>query len=473
MRDPVQRTARNEFHDAWEANVQQAQAMFGDITDGRTRVLLLNGPPDERVESNCSLILVPAEVWFYAPSHHFREPFVVVLYRKWGAGPFRLWEPGEGIDVLFSGESGPLGDQHSLGEIASPGDNGCGDDEHARKILAGIDWVLGQGADWIYVQQMIDQPPKPPGAEWVSTFNSYSTDVPAGAPPLPAKLELAFPGRLQSRTMVQGVVTVPPGAAGQARLGEARSYNLLLNGEVLATASCSTASATSSTCRLRRPPRTALPSDPARLRAPPAARRLHADRQGGGRQLRPLLPRRAPLERAGDGDRGSRGLRAAHARGGRGAPRPGRGRRRPALGRDDDQADAAARRAAGRHAALRHPDHRPRHRPGHLPARRQAGADQEGAALQRRAGPRQGAPHPHRSASPPTTRRARSWPRTRSQINATGNRFRVHLVEPQKGKRYESSLLARAEVDVPEGETLERVELYLNEAKIATLYQPP
>jgi Ca-activated chloride channel family protein len=58
-------------------------------------------------------------------------------------------------------------------------------------------------------------------------------------------------------------------------------------------------------------------------------------------------------------------------------------------------------------------------------------------------------------------------------INATGNRFRVHLAEPQKGKRYESSLLARAEVEAPEGETVERVELYLNETRIATIYQPP
>ena len=234
VRDTVKRTARNEFRDAWEASLQQAKAMFGGVKDGRTRAMLLNGIPDERVESNCSLILVPTEVWFYGPSQHFREGHVVVLYRKWAAGPFRLWEPAEEIDVLFTGESGPLGDQHSLGEIASPGDKGCGDDEHARRVLAGIAWVLGQAADWIYVQQMIDQPPKPPGAEWVSAFNSYSTDIPAGAPPLPAKLDLAFPGRMQSRTVVRGVVTVPPGAAAQARLGEARSYNLLLNGEVLA-----------------------------------------------------------------------------------------------------------------------------------------------------------------------------------------------------------------------------------------------
>jgi Ca-activated chloride channel homolog len=46
-------------------------------------------------------------------------------------------------------------------------------------------------------------------------------------------------------------------------------------------------------------------------------------------------------------------------------------------------------------------------------------------------------------------------------------------VEPQQGKRYTSSLLARAEVEAPQDETVERVELYLNDAKIATLYQPP
>ncbi len=72
-----------------------------------------------------------------------------------------------------------------------------------------------------------------PGGEWVATFNSYSTDLPAGAAPLPAKLELAFPGRYQNRTVMQGVVTVPAGAAGQASSASARSYNLLLNGEVL------------------------------------------------------------------------------------------------------------------------------------------------------------------------------------------------------------------------------------------------
>jgi VWFA-related protein len=58
-------------------------------------------------------------------------------------------------------------------------------------------------------------------------------------------------------------------------------------------------------------------------------------------------------------------------------------------------------------------------------------------------------------------------------INSAANRFQVRLVEPQKGKRYESSLLARAETQVPDGQTVERVEFFLNETRISTLYQAP
>ena len=113
------------------------------------------------------------------------------------------------------------------------------------------------------------------------------------------------------------------------------------------------------------------------------------------------------------------------------------------------------------------------HRQGDLLARRQAGADQEGAAVQRRARPRRRCRAPARSPSPPTTPHGDALAADEIQLNAAGNRFRVRLVEPQQGKRYASSLLARAEVEAPEGETVERVELYLNETRIATLYQPP
>ncbi len=58
-------------------------------------------------------------------------------------------------------------------------------------------------------------------------------------------------------------------------------------------------------------------------------------------------------------------------------------------------------------------------------------------------------------------------------INSAANRFQVRLAEPQRGKRYEKSLLARAEIKLPEGKTVERVEFFLNETRVATLYQEP
>jgi VWFA-related protein len=49
----------------------------------------------------------------------------------------------------------------------------------------------------------------------------------------------------------------------------------------------------------------------------------------------------------------------------------------------------------------------------------------------------------------------------------------VRLIEPQRGRRYENSLLARAETDVPEGEAIDHVDIFLNESLVASLYQPP
>jgi Ca-activated chloride channel family protein len=58
-------------------------------------------------------------------------------------------------------------------------------------------------------------------------------------------------------------------------------------------------------------------------------------------------------------------------------------------------------------------------------------------------------------------------------LNAAGHRFRVGLLEPRKGKTYRHSLTAEARVQVPEEQTVDRVEFFLNETRVATLYQEP
>lgn len=496
VREPRRRRGGAGFRDGWMANVALAREMFHDLADARSRILLLNGPPALRVESSCPTLLWPLEAWFYPPNDRAREEFAVVFYRKWGSAPFRIWDPADGIDVLFNdagadrqgaeeadretgagsrkpsriSESPGVGAGRSLGEISPLGGGGCGSDEHAKQIVAGIVMVASKGL-WPVFEQKIATPPPGPGSEWVSAFESYRTEVPPGAPALPARLEIAFPGRLGNRTMVQGVVTVPPGAAGRALLGDARSYNLLLNGEVLYHGEV-------------------LDSFRYKFDLPVKG----AEKAATALPLtfeRPLRPGDYTLivkVEDVDGGRFFRDERALSV--------PARENMAPAAPAANRPEDAeVARILAEADAALRSGETTVKLIPpaGELHSGQQRfDTLTTGPGIDRVTFVLDGKPVLTKRAPPYSVELdLGSVPRTHSlvataydaqggvlagdelAINATSNRFRVHLVEPRAGKRYEASLLARAAVEVPEGETLERVELYLNEARIATLYQPP
>ena len=215
--------ASGDFRRNWEARIAEARARFGRLSDERARIFLLNGPPTALVAERCNVLLWPIEAWFYHGSERMGTDFVVVFYQVWGAGQFRMWEPAIGLAELFQdGHNG-----HNLGEIAG----GC---RNGDSIAAGIAWVINQGnLGYSSFVAQFESTPRGPGGEWISSFHSYSTDIPVGAPNLPAKLEVSYPGHFGERTMLEAVVSVPAGEASVLQLADRRSYNLLLTGEVL------------------------------------------------------------------------------------------------------------------------------------------------------------------------------------------------------------------------------------------------
>jgi Ca-activated chloride channel family protein len=58
-------------------------------------------------------------------------------------------------------------------------------------------------------------------------------------------------------------------------------------------------------------------------------------------------------------------------------------------------------------------------------------------------------------------------------VNASAHRFAVTITEPAPKSHFESSVRLVAKVEVPEGERVERLEIYRDETLVATLYQPP
>ena len=462
VRDPYKGTARNEYRDRYASYIEEARSRFGRLDDDRARILLLNGAPAGFVVSSCSTILWPLEVWFYQGSEQLGGEFFIVFYRKWGAGPYRIWNPLEGIETLFSDTgAGNIagGEQRNLGAVA----NGCRDGD---KLAAGIGWVLNQRMGYTTIQSRIESKPKGPSGEWVSSFGSYSTEVPEGAALINARLDVEYPGRHQNRTVLEGLLTVPSAEAVLAKLGEHRSYSFLINGEVLQNGELF------DNFRYRFD----FPGDVSDATLPLVFHRY----------LRPgdyTMVLRLEDINSGKLFRAERTLNVPAVEGNVVLPPP-----------QTPEEKESARLLEAARAAISNGETtikilRP---PGDL----QAGMLRfdtlttgdiatvtfalDGKPVLTKKRPPYSVeldlgslPRPRRLTVSAFGVDGRQIASDELLVNSAGHRFRVRLVEPQRGQSYQGSLLARVEPEVPDGLTLDRVEIFLNESRVATLYQAP
>ncbi len=457
-RDTDRTTARNEFRERWENLLQYADTNFEGKYDERRKILLLNGPPTVAITSRCSL-LQPLEVWFYAQSDQVPFEFFVVFYRPFGAGNFRIWEPTSGLSALTDAWKGAGSSGSLIQDVALQ----CPDGD---KLAAAIAWVARQGSlGYTALMARMEKKPEDPPSEWVSTFDAYSTLVPAEAGTFDASLAVSYPGRHQSRTVVQGVVSVPVAEAGVADLAGNKSYNFLVNGEVLRDGELfesfrykfdyPATQITSGTIPLvferalrphdytlvvkvedlnsgkffhtekpidvpetESPPPPPEPADPESARLLAEANALLAEGHSTLKIVRPQgelitgMTRFDTLTTGKDIDHVTFALNG----------QPILTDRRPPYSVELDL--------------------------GTLPRTHSLRATAYDAAGDEVAN-------------------------DEILVNSGGTRFRVRLTEPRKGKLYHDSLRARAELEVPAGETVGRLEFYLDETKVATLYGPP
>ncbi|HEX4964417.1 MAG TPA: VWA domain-containing protein [Thermoanaerobaculia bacterium] len=84
-----------------------------------------------------------------------------------------------------------------------------------------------------------------------------------------------------------------------------------------------------------------------------------------------------------------------------------------------------------------------------------------------------GVPRPHRLAAQGFGPNGQVLASDELMINGGAQRFAVRLVEPAPGGTYRQSLRARVDVQAPADRKVERVEIYLGDQRMVTLYQPP
>lgn len=448
VRDPYPRTARNELKERWDERLQYALANYPSLDDARATILLLHGEPGRRIEVRCTTTRIPAEVWVYQQTRTVRFPFVLVFLRsRGGLGPASLWKPFD-----------KRGSYNILGTAS-----GC---INGRLLLDVVRGLTAQGSEYVLTLQRVLAKPRPRSLEWVETFRSESTDLPSGASLFDAEFQVEHLGRHQSRTVVQGLLEVPAHRAGIANLAGHRSHDFLLLGEVLLNDQLLESFRYKYGFPVYTEPgdHELIPITFQRFLRPAEYELiLRLEDLNTGTFYRhqeslevPKLEQAFELEANTDAESQELFDAATQALA-LGATTirivPPTGELHTGFVRFDTLATGEIDRVRfsvdDREILIKNaPPFNVELDLGPFPrqhaVRAEAlGESDEVVAVDELA------------------------------VNAGGHRFSVRLIEPLRGGKYSDNLRARAEVQVPESETLERLELYLNEELVSTLYQEP
>ncbi|MFP5286286.1 MAG: GWxTD domain-containing protein, partial [Thermoanaerobaculia bacterium] len=453
QRDPFPKTAVNEYRARWEDRVRIAKERFGDLKQERARMILFFGEPAEVIRNPCPDYLAPMEMWYYPGTDRIQGDFTLIFLQP----SYRLWHSSEGLSAMLSHSLAASGARGMLLEQTIQHNCPRGDELLARNAIV-LDW-----------DQVKDKVIPDPGDEWLTTFLSYSTDLPEDARTFPAQVDLAFPGRYGSRTTLQALVSVPRDEVTPEKVKDSSSYIFVVDGEVLHKGEL-------------------FEHFRYRFIVPEAEVAAPDERNPEGKATIPLVFQRylrpgnyglvLRIEDVGGKRwfREQRDLDIPSVEAAAAVPTL------PALA----EANADALMSDEQGIRILPPP------PGLLTGKVRLEATASGEGIARVSFLLNGKPvltkaKPPYSVELNVGEQPRIHTLTAVALDAQGkkvaedevllntgpHRFSVRLVEPQAGKSYQASLRAQAQVDVPEGEKLDRVEIYLNETLLATLYQPP
>ena len=457
-RDPDTETARNEFRRTWNDWVDIAVERFGSVTDGRSRVLLFNGEPgrfllpDGRVVERCYRTQEELEVWFYGGSLKTDKRFVVILYRPDFPldSEYRIWlnrerrKPARRQQLPVTNPS-LFCDDHTWG--------------WAMRSINEMGWDFYR----IFIEEMTAVP-KPNSREWVEIFDARTTLLPDGAELLDGKIDLDFPGRNQSRVAMRGVITLPAELVSTQEIKGQPLRELLLTGEIVRNDHL----LEDFRYRFEIPDSGQGDQVPLvfqrYLRPGPVRLLLKIEDLLGRRFVK--FDRKVEIPEPED-------LQSL--------------RRLPdsELFRRLDEARQAAERGQTTIRILPPPERQIM--VGVLRVNTVSAGEfrkvefyLDGRPLLTKLRPPfsvelnlGGIAASHRLRVVAYGEDGGEVASDEMVINQGGQRFRVRVVEPREDRKYESSLSAVVQVEVPDGQELERVELFLDEQRLATLYQPP
>jgi Ca-activated chloride channel family protein len=242
-RDQAQGTTNHRFKDDYYARLDEAKEQFKYMSSDRARMYILQGPPTEVLASDCTHLLQPVEVWkyFYVPNLGHEVRFLFYLPRN--GGDWKLWSPG-----ILSGQNDALAElvsQEAMGGAITP-ESGVNKvfNESASPYaqVSKIETSCKFGDEILraifQMQQNTTDLPKvlePPAVNEEDVHKILRSVVLSNpnAPKLTAEYSVQFPAKQGSRTDAEVTLLVPRAQLAVKDVAGTKTYSVDVVGEVL------------------------------------------------------------------------------------------------------------------------------------------------------------------------------------------------------------------------------------------------
>jgi Ca-activated chloride channel family protein len=237
-RDKAAGTTR-AFRQLYYDRLATAKQRYGSISGDRSRVYLLHGDAAQLIDSDRCELLQPLQVWTYYNLRGFESPATFLFYQPRDGVNYVLWQPyvatdDARLDLISRQIIATEGKERALQRVFGFVDRGrtrnflqrdCpSGDEIFDAIMAAQQRRLDNGK--------VFEPP-PVNAEEVRKVLRSVVIPTAGAKALPAEASVSYPGRQRGKTVAELTILVPKAQLAAKEVGSTTLYSIDVTGEVL------------------------------------------------------------------------------------------------------------------------------------------------------------------------------------------------------------------------------------------------
>ncbi len=222
---------RTDYQAVHTHRVEMAKEQFRNLYNDRAKMLIINGPPDAVVPIDCPEVYVPIQIWYYDRIEVLKSKVYLIFYQPYGVGDYKLWLPIDGEGVLQLG--GGFGSSAGVRSPSRRVDyDRCLETRTLRQAIAYSTAVLGSGASSLAGSGKLFQPPTIE-TEGVDQILTMTTELATGSVPLGVAKLVRFPEMRANKIGVDLSLLVSKSDLKARDLGEEKFYNVDVIGEVV------------------------------------------------------------------------------------------------------------------------------------------------------------------------------------------------------------------------------------------------